>query len=169
MCSRILASSLLRREPSSFRSEICTTLTSWCGSHIEEMWDEGERTSWSSDVVAGVQHFLPSAHTSLAVSWSLIHAWNRRELPCRALPLTPELTAALAGGFLHAGFPLLAGGIVVGFDTLNLVVEDVLVDASSGFAGMLRFRETKAGARHDRQSDCAWRPPLSLKGSWTRV
>ena len=124
------------------------------GSHIEEMWDTGEPKSWSSDVVAGVQHFLPSARNNLAVSWPLIQAWKRRELPCRALPLAPELTAALARGVLHAGFPRLAAGIVVGFDTLartgellNLVVEDVLVDASSGFAGVLRFRETKAGAR----------------------
>ena len=124
------------------------------GSHIEEMLDEGEPKSWSSDAVAGVLHVLPSARNNFAISWSLIQAWNRRELPCRALPLTPELTAALAGGFLHAGFPRLAAGIVVGFDTLartgellNLVVEDVLVDTTSGFAGVLRFRETKAGAR----------------------
>ena len=87
---------------------------------------------------------LPSSRNNLAVSWSLIQAWNRRELSCPALSLTPELTATLAGGLLHACFPRLAVGIVVGFDTLartgellNLVVGDVLVDVSFGFAGVL--------------------------------
>ena len=37
------------------------------GSHIEEMWDEGEPKSWSSDVVAGVQIGLPSSRTNLAI------------------------------------------------------------------------------------------------------
>ena len=124
------------------------------GSHLDEMWQEGEPKSWSADLVAGVQHFMPSARGNLPIAWSLIQAWNRRELPSRALPLTPELVAGLAGGFLVAGFPRLAAGIVVGFDTLartgellGFVVDDVLVDSRAGFAGILRFREPKAGQR----------------------
>ena len=123
-------------------------------SHIEEMWNEGEPKSWSSDLVAGVQHFMPSAKGSVPLAWSLIQAWNRRELPCRALPLTPELVAGMAGGFLVAGYPRLAAGTLVGFDTLartgellSLVVDDVMVDGRAGFAGVLRFRETKTGQR----------------------
>ena len=122
--------------------------------HIEEMWQEGEPKSWSSDLVAGVQHFMPSAKNNLPIAWSLIQAWNRRELPCRALPLTPELVAGLAGGFLVAGYPRLAAGILIGFDTLartgellSLVVDDVLIDKRAGFAGVVRFRDTKAGQR----------------------
>ena len=123
-------------------------------SHIEEMWNKGEPKSWSSDLVAGVQHFMPSAKGGVPIAWSLIQAWNRRELPCRALPLTPELVAGMAGGFLVAGYPRLAAGLLVGFDTLartgellSLVVDDVMVDGRAGFAGVLRFRETKTGQR----------------------
>ena len=123
-------------------------------SHIEEMWQEGEPRSWSADLVACVQHFMPSSKNHLPVAWSLIQSWNRRELPCRALPLTPQLVAGLAGGFLIARHPRLAAGVLVGFDTLartgellSLVVDDVLVDKRAGFAGILRFRDTKSGQR----------------------
>ena len=60
----------------------------------------------------------------------------------------------LAGGFLLANMPRMAAGIVVGSDLLartgellSLVVDDVLVCDVLGFASIVRFRETKTGAR----------------------
>ena len=35
------------------------------GSHIEGMWDEGEPKSWSSDVIAGVQHLFAECSQQL--------------------------------------------------------------------------------------------------------
>ena len=97
---------------------------------------------------------LSLAAVRSGLTWGLIQAWNQKELPCRALPLTPELVAGTAGGFLVAGYPGLTAGALVSFGTLartggllSLVVDDVMVDNRAGFAGMLRFRETKTGQR----------------------
>ena len=75
-------------------------------------------------------------------------------MPWRALHLTPERVAGTAGGFLVTGYPGLAAGALVSFGTLartgellSLVVDDVMVDGRAGFAGVLRFRETKTGQR----------------------
>ena len=75
-------------------------------------------------------------------------------MPCRALPLTPELVAGTAGGCLVTDYPRLAARTLVNVDTrarteelLSLVADDVMVDGRASFAGVLRFRETKTGQR----------------------
>ena len=121
--------------------------------HIEALWEEGEPRPWANDVCASIQYFVHGSKGNLGMSWSLCQAWGRRELPCRALPLTLQTLAGMAGGLLLAGHEQIAAAIVVGFDViartgelLNLTVDDIMWATSSATA-LLRFRETKAGFR----------------------
>jgi integrase len=138
---------------------VCLAIADWVAldthlaAHIAELWEEGEPRPWSNDVCAAVQYFVPGAKGNLGLSWSLCSAWGRRELPCRALPLTLQTLAGMAGGCILAGHPMLAAALIVGFDLiartnelLSLCSDDVLWSAESPTA-VVRFRETKAGFR----------------------
>ena len=106
--------------------------------YIEHLWEEGESRNHSQDGIAAVQFFVPSCRGRLNLSWSLCGAWGRHELPSRALPLTPELLAAVCGAFLRAGMPRIALGSVLGFavlartgELLTLMRHQVFFDADT--------------------------------------
>ena len=120
---------------------------------IETCWEEGEPRPWANDTIAALQFFVPSVKQSLGLSWALAGAWSRRELPARALPVTPQVVAALAGAFLIANEPRLAAAFVLGFDCLtrtaellSLTLDDVQL-ALEGSAAVVRLRNTKTSGR----------------------
>ena len=86
--------------------------------YIEMLWEEGEPKNYASDGIAAVQFFLPSAKGHLNPSWSRCGAWNRHDLPSRALPLTPELLATVCGALLRAGLRRMSRCAVFGFAAL---------------------------------------------------
>ena len=141
------------------------TYLSW---HLEALWEEGEPRPWANDVCAAIQHFLPGAKGHLALSWSLTHAWGRRELPCRALPLTLQTLAGLAGGCIVAWHCRIACALIVGFDLiartgelLSLTSSDVVWSAEWKTA-LVRFRETKAGFREGVHQSVVINEPVVL-------
>ena len=136
--------------------------------HIEALWEEGEPRPWANDVCASIQYFVSGAKGNLGMSWSLCQAWGRRELPCRALPLTLETLSGMAGGLLLAGQAHLAAAVVVGFDLvartgelLNLTTDDVMW-SGSGSSALVRLRETKAGFRQGVHQTVVVEEPIVL-------
>ena len=67
--------------------------------------------------------------------------------------MTVSMTSSFVGAFWQSGFPRIAAGIVIGFGLLTrsaellvLCYNDVLL-SEDGSAGVVRLRDTKAGAR----------------------
>ena len=121
--------------------------------YVECCWEEGDPKNYASDALAGLQYFLPCCKGNLPLSWGLVAAWQRHELPGRALPFTPEVLAAVCGALLIMGFPRFAAGCVMGFNVMlrtseleSLTAADVAVSSSEAKA-VIRLRDTKAGGR----------------------
>ena len=119
--------------------------------YVESLWEEGEPKPNASDTVASLQYYLPSCKHRLPLSWSLIGAWGRHELPTRALPLTPDLLTAFCGGLLRANEPRLALAALFGFsvlartgELLSLLRSQVYFESDTV---IVNFHETKRGQR----------------------
>ena len=104
--------------------------------YLGHMFEEGEPKSWSTDVAAAVQFFLPASRHRLGLSWSLVQTWHRHEIRARALPFTVEMLGGFAGALLLAGHPAPAAGAVVAFslilrnsELLQLTHDDVVLDS----------------------------------------
>ena len=85
---------------------------------VEQVWEEGEPKTNCQDLLAALQYYIPSLRRNMALSWSLLAAWGRHEMPTRAMPMTPEILAAFCGGLVAAGHPSLALLCVFGFSSL---------------------------------------------------
>ena len=115
------------------------------------LWEEGEPKHHASDGSAAVQFFLPSARGHLNLSWFLCGAWNRHELPSRALPLTPELLATVCGALLRARLHRMSLCGVFGFAVRACTGE--LLTMTSGQVHfdddmvIVNFASTKRGQR----------------------
>ena len=121
--------------------------------YIETIWEEGDPKCWASDVLASLQCVVPLVKGHLTLSWTLVAAWNRHELPSRALPFTPQIAAGFAGALLLAGQAQLSAACIVGFRLLlrtgelcALTVDDVAISLDSDRA-VVRLRDSKAGGR----------------------
>ena len=133
--------------------------------YIGMCWEEGEPRNFAADAIAAIQFFLPAARGRLHLSWSLCSAWNRHELPARALPLTPELLAAVCGAFRRAGLDRLALGSLFGFavlartgELLTLRREQVSFDRTSV---VVSFTNTKRGQRLGIDEGVVVRDPIT--------
>ena len=83
--------------------------------YIEHVWQEGEPRGWAGDAISGLGHFVPHVRKKLSCSWRLLTAWQKLELPARAIPLLPRLAAAIAGAVVQKGLYGTALAILVGF------------------------------------------------------
>ena len=121
--------------------------------YIEDVWQEGEPRGWAGDAISGLGHFLPHVRKRLACSWRLLTAWQKLELPARAIPLLPRLAAAIAGAVAAAGQLGAALAILVGFhcllrtgETLGISRND-LTCSSDLSSAVLSLPVTKSGQR----------------------
>jgi integrase len=119
--------------------------------YVEFLWEEGEPKNRSQDLLASLQYYLPVLRRNLALSWALLAAWNRHEMPTRAMPMTPEILAAFCGGLLHAGQPRLALLCVFGFSVLARTGELLSLERRHIVLGeqsaVISFEMTKRGQR----------------------
>ena len=75
--------------------------TAW---YIEHLWQEGEPKPWATDIIAALQYYVPHVKRHMVLCWSMSKAWDRLELPCKALPFMPLALCAVSGGLLRTGF-----------------------------------------------------------------
>ena len=119
--------------------------------YIESLWQEGEPKPWSADAVAAAQYYVPCLKRSLNLSWLLCSAWNRMQLPMRALPFDPDTLVAFCGGLLRAGFVRIAAGSILGFHIVSRTGE--LLTLTRGqvqlgqYEAVIVFTMTKRGQR----------------------
>ena len=137
--------------------------------YICTLWEDGEGRSLAANLVSGLQHFCPQVKHNVPMSWRLLGAWQRNELPCRAPPLTLELVYALAGQALRKGRGDIALLLVVGFDLLlrtgellRLVARDVTIDTTS-VSAVVSLGSTKSGKRQGAMESVTVSNPLVVK------
>ena len=120
-------------------------------SFVEQMWEEGETKTYCQDLLASLQYYIPSLRRNLALSWRLLAAWGRHDMPTRVMPMTPEILAAFCGGLVAAGHPSLALLCVFGFSSLAQTGELLSLERRHVVVGktsaVVAFEWTKRGQR----------------------
>jgi hypothetical protein len=133
---------------------------------LEELWADGGASTTARYVVAGVQHFVPSARRSLELSWSLVRTWGRLEPPTRAVPLSCTLVLALAARACERDWRDVATMLLVGFEAMlrtgelfNLLSTDVMFMERGA---VIRLVSTKMGIRQGRSEMVQLHCPVVL-------
>ena len=124
---------------------------------IQVLWEEGEPKHWAAYTLAAIQHYFPRARSRIPSGWRLKAAWDRIELPARALPLALDFVQAVAGAALEIGLPRFACGLMVAFhcflrtgELLSLRRGDVAFSSDRASA-VVNFHFTKGGVRRNQQ------------------
>jgi hypothetical protein len=139
------------------------------GAFISDLWQEGEAKSVASNLLAGMQHYSPTLKRRLPISWRLISAWQKTELPCRAPPLTWELVKAFCGKALALLRPDVAAAMIIAFHCLLRTGEMLNLTAGSfAFAanynsGVINLGKTKIGQRLGINESVTIEEPLVCK------
>ena len=119
--------------------------------YVTTLYEEGEARQKANEAAAALQHYVPNLRRHLSLSWSLIAAWARHELPSRALPFTPAVLAAFCGALVRMGQVRLALACIVGFDTLARTGELLGLEAGhvtqEPHQAVISFTQTKRGQR----------------------
>ena len=121
--------------------------------YLEHLWQDGESLALAGDTLSGLQHYQPSCKRHLQGGWRLLKAWQLRELPARAPPLTiPTLHTLL--GALHGRSATVALGVYLAFrcllrtgELLSLHAKDIIVPPHA-VSGVLYLGLTKTGQRN---------------------
>ena len=119
--------------------------------YVGMLWEDGESKSHCQDLLASLQYYIPALRHNLALSWSMLAAWNRHEMPTRAMPMTPQILAAFCGGLVLSGNPSLALLCVFGFSSLARTGELLSLERHHVLFGeanaVVAFEWTKRGQR----------------------
>ena len=91
--------------------------------YVEHCWQEGEPQGSARDALAGLQFLVKRLRGQLTGSWSLMKAWQMKELPARAPPIILLWLHAVVGYFLRQGELHLAVACYTGFHTLCRMTE----------------------------------------------
>ena len=84
--------------------------------YVETLWADGFGRAEASYVLAAIQYMVPFVKHHLPLSWRLLKAWSKHELPTRAVPLDAATVLAFAGLFWVWEEYRLSAGIVLAFD-----------------------------------------------------
>ena len=122
--------------------------------YIEMCWQEGEARATACDCLSGLQFFVPDMRGRLLGAWRLCKAWQRQELPVRALPLALSMVQAMAMLRVRKGQWRTAAAYLVAFavflrtsEILGLRKQDVVLDRGSANTAVLHLGYTKSGKR----------------------
>ena len=129
-----------------------SALDSLFSDYIEFLWEEGESISSVTDGLSGLQDLKPN-RGCLALSWRLVKAWQKNEMPTRAAPLPEELLQALSGAFSLRKQPDMSLGVQVAFyallrtgELLSLQTSQIQIRTRQDFA-VLNLGLTKTSQR----------------------
>ena len=139
----------------SFYSRSTLDLDEGVAAFIECLWHEGEPRYWGEDVISGLTKFVPGLKGCFNLSWSLITAWQKNELPQRCVPLDVRTFKAYCGVALHLGEPEFALLLALGYHGLlrtaemyNINIGDMEMDIG-GSTGVLTLPHSKSGTRYN--------------------
>ena len=121
---------------------------------LSALWQEGEPRYFAEDVISGLTKFIPSLRGSFPISWSLVTAWQRNELPQRCVPIdlrTVKGYCGLAASFGDPNFALLLAlgyhGILRTAEMFNIKVAVMEISKSQRRA-VLTLPQSKSGTRY---------------------
>ena len=124
-------------------------------SFIEHLWQEGEPRYWGEDTVSGFTKFVPSLRGTFTVSWSLITAWQRHELPQRCVPINLQTIKAFCGYAVYLGEPEFALTLAIGYhgilrtaEMYHIAIGDMEIDHRKSTA-VLTLPQSKSGTRYN--------------------
>ena len=121
---------------------------------IENLWESGDPRQIALDVVSGMAHHLEHVRSSMRGARRLYTAWGKKELPARALPLSPHHIHAFVAYWAlvqkNARFAVI---LWLAFDCFlrtvefsNVTKSDLVLDLPRG-RGVLRLRVGKTVSR----------------------
>ena len=71
-----------------------------CCDYVENMHEEGESRSDCGNLLSGLHHLLPALRRCMPQAWRLFGAWERCEVPTRALAISEPMMESLSGAAL---------------------------------------------------------------------
>ena len=134
---------------------------------IQAEFEDGCPLYLVGDALSGIHHFEPFTKKKLPKSWRLYSIWRRYEVPCRAPPLTQDITLAMAGWCVVRGELVMAALILLGFHALLRTGEllsvrpcDFLLDATKG---LVSLPQSKSGLRNNSLESVSLHDPVTLE------
>ena len=134
---------------------------------IQEEFEDGTPLYLVGDALSGIHHYEPYTRKKLPKSWRLYTIWRKYEVPCRAPPLTQDITLAMAGWCMMHGELTMCALLLLGFHALLRTGEllmvrpcDFLLDESQGLVSLPR---TKSGLRNNAQETVSLHDPITIE------
>lgn len=134
---------------------------------IQEEFEDGTPLYLVGDALSGIHHFEPYTRKRLPKSWRLYTIWRKYEVPCRAPPLTQDITLAMAGWCLRHGELTMCALLLLGFHALLRTGEllsvracDFLLDDNQGLVSLPR---SKSGLRNNSQETVSLHDPVTIE------
>ena len=134
---------------------------------IQQELEDGTPLYLVGDALSGIHHYEPFTKKKLPKSWRLYSIWRKYEVPCRAPPLTQDITLAMAGWCLQHGELTMGALILLGFHALLRTGEllsvrpcDFLLDNSSGLVSLPR---SKSGLRNNALESVSLHDPIVIE------
>ena len=120
--------------------------------YLEFLWEADQKCNLAGDTISGISH-QTNAKRKLPLSWRLLGAWKRHEVPIRAPPMSRLMALAIAGAALEAADPWFALSIMIGFHAFLRTTELLTLTAAQVVVGhrtsevVLDLGYTKGGKR----------------------
>lgn len=133
---------------------------------VQQQFEDGCPLHLVGDALSGIHHYEPWSRKRLPKSWRLYSIWRRYEVPCRAPPLTQDLTLAMAGWCLVQGELTMAALLLLGFHALLRTGEllqirpiDFMMDRK---VGLVSLPSSKSGVRNNSKESVSLHDPIVL-------
>eukprot|EP00435_Cladocopium_sp_Y103_P066273 s1586_g28.t1 len=134
---------------------------------IQAEFEDGCPLYMVADALSGLHHFEPFTKKKLTKSWRLYSIWRRYEVPCRAPPLTKDITLAMSGYCIEQCELVMGALLLLGFHCLMRTGEllqvrpcDFILDNS---VGLVSIPSSKSGVRHNVRESVTIRDPITLE------
>lgn len=133
---------------------------------IQREFERGCPLHLVGDALSGFHHFQPWTRRKLPKSWRLYSIWRRYEIPCRAPPITQDITLAMAGWCLLQGELTMSALLLLGFhallrtgELLQIRAVDFMLDRD---VGLVTLPSSKSGVRNNSRESVALHDPLVI-------
>ena len=134
---------------------------------IQEKFSDGSPIHLIGDALSGIHHFEPSTRRKLPKSWRLYSIWRRYEVPCRAPPLTQDITLAMAGWCIEHQELTMGALLLLDFHCLLRTGEilqvrpcDFLLQENQG---LVSLPSSKSGVRNNSRESVSISDPCTLE------
>ena len=134
---------------------------------IQGEFEDGTPLYLVGDALSGIHHYEPFTRKKLPKSWRLYGIWRKYEVPCRAPPLTQDITLAMAGWCVCHGELAMCALLLLGFHALLRTGEllavrpcDFLLDADQGLVSLPR---SKSGLRNNSLETVSLHDPIVIE------